>query len=83
MVRQFEREYLGRYILRYILLYITGTLSAGEFRNIECDNVHTGRFVAIYFNHSGALTVCEFEVFGGKFLCRFKLFVQVSSPKNL
>ena len=46
---------------------MTGALSADEFRNIECHNVHTGRFVAIYFDHPGRLTVCEFEVFAGKF----------------
>ena len=44
-----------------------GALTAGEFRDIRCVNIHTGRFVAIYFGHSGTLTVCEFEVFGGKF----------------
>ena len=52
------------------MLHITGALSAGEFRHIQCHNVHVGRFVAIYFGHHGRLSVCEFEVFGGKFPAR-------------
>ena len=48
------------------MLYMTGALSAGEFRDIQCHNVHVGRFVAIYFDHPGTLTICEFQVFGGK-----------------
>ena len=51
---------------RMHILYITGTLSADEFRYIDCYPVHMGRFVAIYFDHPGNLTVCEFEVFKGK-----------------
>ena len=43
------------------------TLSAGEFRDIECRNFHVGKFVAIYFDHPGILTVCEFQVYGSKF----------------
>ena len=46
---------------------MTGALLAGEFRDIKCQNFHAGRFVAIFFDHPGTLTVCEFEVFGGKF----------------
>ena len=49
------------------MLYITGAMLAGEFCEIRCNNVHAGRFVAIYFDHPGILTVCEFQVFGGKF----------------
>ena len=43
---------------------MTGALSAGEFRYIEYQNYRVGRFVAIYFDHPGVLTVCEFEVSG-------------------
>ena len=51
-------------------MLLAGTLSAGEFRDIQCHNVHVGRFAAIHFDHPGTLTVCEFEVFGGKFPSR-------------
>ena len=47
-------------------LQITGALSAGELRYIECRNVHVGRFVAVYFDHPGVLSVCELEVYGGR-----------------
>ena len=46
---------------------MTGTVVADEIQEIRCDNIYSGRFVAIYFNHPGTLTVCEFRVFGGKF----------------
>ena len=29
--------------------------------------------MAIYFDHPGTLTVCEFQVFGGKFLSVYSL----------
>ena len=45
---------------------MTGAMLAGEFREIKCKSVHAGRFVAIYFDHPGTLTVCELQVFGGK-----------------
>ena len=44
-----------------ILVFMIDTLSAGEFRGIECRNIHVGKFVAIYFDHPGVLTVCEFS----------------------
>ena len=50
---------------------MTGALLAAELRGIRCQNIHTGRFVAIFFDHPGTLTVCEFEVFGGKFPSTF------------
>ena len=46
---------------------MTGAMLAGQFREIRCNNVHAGRFVAIYFDHPGTLTVCELQVFGGGF----------------
>ena len=46
---------------------MTGALLPGKLREIRCQNVHAGRFVAIFFDHPGSLTVCEFEVYGGKF----------------
>ena len=61
--------YIYNYILQF-LLKMTGAFLAGEFRDIKCQNIHAGRFVAIYFDHPGTLTVCEFEVFGGKVLLR-------------
>ena len=41
-------------------------LSAGEFQDIQCTGDQVGRFVAIYLDHPGYLTVCEFEVYGSK-----------------
>ena len=49
-----------------MLFSIIGALSAGEFRKVKCDKVHVGRYVAISFDHSDYLTVCELEVYGGK-----------------
>ena len=46
---------------------MTGSLSADGLQEIRCQNAHAGRFAAIYFDHPGTLTVCEFQVFGGKF----------------
>ena len=48
-------------------MFIIGALGPGEFRTIQCNGFHTGRFVAIYFDHDGTLTVCESEVYGGMF----------------
>ena len=48
-------------------IIIIGALSAGKFRGIECSNFYVGRFVSIYFDHPGVLTVCEFEVYGSTF----------------
>ena len=44
-------------------------MGPGENITIECDNNigHTGQFAAIYFGHEGSLTVCEFEVYVGRF----------------
>ena len=42
-------------------------MASGKFQTIKCDHIHTGRFVAIYFGHPGVITVCEFEVYGGRF----------------
>ena len=46
---------------------IIGAVPNGKFQTIQCHHIHTGRFVAIYFGHPGILTVCEFEVYGGRF----------------
>ena len=54
---------------------MTGALEDGEFRDIKCNSVHVGRFVAIYFDHIGTLTVCEFQVFGSKLLSELSLNV--------
>ena len=51
---------------KILLKYITDELSAGEFRDIKCSNVHVGRFVAVHLVGPGILTVCELEVYGGK-----------------
>ena len=46
-------------------------MGAGDFKKIQCKKgrYNMGRFVAIYFGHPGTLTVCEFEVYGGRFPC--------------
>ena len=51
-----------------MLLSIIGKLNAGEFRDVQCASPQKGRFVSIYFGHSGTLTVCELEVYGCKYL---------------
>ena len=57
---------------------MAGALSVGEFHYIECQNYRVGRFIAIYFDHPGVLTVCEFEVsnndfFGNKSLINLNM----------
>ena len=47
--------------------FIIDAVGGGRFKTIQCDHYYTGRYVAIYFGHPGVLTVCEFEVYGGKF----------------
>ena len=51
-----------------MLFSLIGALSAGEFRKVKCDKAHVGRYVAISFDHSDYLTVCELEVYVGKHL---------------
>ena len=48
--------------------FIIGAVGAGKLLTVTCDHFYTGRYVAIYFGHPGTLTVCEFEVYGGRFL---------------
>ena len=45
---------------------VIDALSAGEFRDVQCDTHQVGRFLAIRLNNPGYLTICEFEVYGGK-----------------
>ena len=40
-----------------------GKLEAGESRNILCSRVHVGRFLSIYLDHDGILSLAEVEVF--------------------
>ena len=47
--------------------FIIGAVEAGAFKLIQCDHYYQGRYVAIYFGHPGTLTVCEFQVYGGRF----------------
>ena len=47
--------------------FIIGAVVAGAFKTIQCDSYFQGRYVAIYFGHPGVLTVCEFQVYGGRF----------------
>lgn len=53
-----------------MFLSLLGALSAGEFRDIQCNIAQAGRFVAIYIDGPGILTVCELKVYGGKYLSR-------------
>ena len=50
--------------------HVPGKLSAGETRTIGCSEVHHGRYLSIFFDHPGILTLCEVEVFGSKFSSR-------------
>ena len=59
---------------------MTGMIGADDLHKIRCNIVHTGRFVSIFFDHPGALTVCEFQVFGGKFPLGIN-FLKYSSEK--
>ena len=43
-----------------------GQLGAGETRNIQCSEIHSGRFLSIYINDYGRLSLCEVQVFGCK-----------------
>ena len=46
------------------LLFFLGQLGNSETRNIQCSEVHSGRFLSIYLDHDGILTLCEVQVFG-------------------
>ena len=46
--------------------HFIGQLGDGETRNIECSEIHSGRFLAVYLDHNGILTLCEVQVFGCK-----------------
>ena len=48
------------------LLFFLGQLGNSETRNIQCSEVHSGRFLSIYLDHDGILTLCEVQVFGCK-----------------
>ena len=45
-------------------LMFAGQLGLEETRNIRCSQVHSGRYVSVYMEHSGFLTLCEVQVFG-------------------
>ena len=47
--------------------FIIGPVADGKFKTIQCHHYYKGRFVAIYKDYGGVLTVCEFEVYGGRF----------------
>ena len=48
--------------------FVQGALSAGELRDIQCTQLHSGRYVAIQLQGKEYLTLCEVEVFGGKLI---------------
>ena len=52
-------------------MLMAGAVKEDVFEDIRCDNVHRGRFAAIFLDNPGILTVCEFEVYGGKFPMMF------------
>ena len=52
---------------------ILGKLEDGETRNIQCSEVHSGRFLSIYLDHNGILSLCEVQVFGCKWSLRNKI----------
>ena len=65
--------YLQKYKTYYeisqklIIHFILGALRDGEFRGVLCDKFYTGRYVAIYMPQGGILSVCEFEVYAGRY----------------
>ena len=70
---------------KWFSLLITGEVGQGEFRTVVCDNNHIGRFVVIYFDHPGTLTVCEFEVYSGMFswdLTPLCVFTDIKCSQN-
>ena len=50
-----------------VLFNLTGVLSPDEFRTFTCREVHVARYVAIQLSGKRYLTLCEVEVYGGKF----------------
>ena len=48
--------------------HVPGKLNAGETRTIGCSEVHRGRYLSIFFDHPGILTLCEVEIFASKIL---------------
>ena len=57
----------SKFSQKWIIIFIIGTVGSGVFQIVQCNQYYKGRYVAIYFDHPGVLTVCEFEVYGGKF----------------
>ena len=51
------------FIICVISYSLLGQLGDGETRNIKCSEIHSGRFVSIYLDHDGILTLCEVQVF--------------------
>ena len=52
---------------------ILGKLEDGETCNIQCSEVHSRRFLSIYLDHNGILSLCEVQVFGCKWSLRNEL----------
>ena len=49
------------------LLKYLGALGPDEFRTFTREQIDVARYVAIHSEDSGFLTLCEVEVYGGKF----------------
>ena len=58
-----ERDF--RLYMRSVNMF-SGQFGNDVTRNIECSEVYSGRFLAIYLNNTGILTLCEVQVFGCK-----------------
>ena len=50
-----------------MVVFVIGEVGSGKLKTIQCDHYYKGRYVRIMFDHPGVLTVCEFEVYGGRF----------------
>ena len=46
--------------------YFSSDRFGTETRNLPCAEVHSGRFLSIYLDHNGILSLCEVQVFGCK-----------------
>ncbi len=53
---------------------LSDALGPSKTRTIQCSEIHGGRFVSIFLDHDGILTLCEVKVFGCEFHKRTKNF---------
>ncbi len=62
---------------------VEGPLGDGETRVLHCNQVTTGRFVSIYLNQVGYLTLCEVEVYAGGNVMQMNLWKSNRNKEQL